>query len=76
MTNEDEDQRLQATALQNAGSILLARRRAEDELLRAKAEIEKKAAALAEDARILELLNQTGASLASKLELGRAAASA
>ena len=67
---DEEERLLAATALRNAGSILAARRQAEDELLRAKADIEKQAAELAADARILELLNRTGAALASELDLG------
>ena len=43
---------------------------ADSDLLQAKAKAEKHAAELSEDARILELLIQTGSVLASKLELG------
>ncbi len=56
-----EDALLRSVALQNATSILVARRRAEDELVAAKD-------ALAAEARTLELINQTGMRLASTLE--------
>jgi signal transduction histidine kinase/ActR/RegA family two-component response regulator len=59
---DDETPRLRSVALQNAKSILLARERAEEELIQAKD-------ALREETRILELLNQTGKSLASELDL-------
>lgn len=59
---DDEDEQLRSAALQNAASILLARQRAEDELLRTKE-------ALREETRILERLNETGKTLASNLDL-------
>ena len=59
---DDEDDQLRSAALQNAASILLARQRAEDELLRTKE-------VLREETRILELLNETGKTLASNLDL-------
>ena len=59
---DDEDQLLRSVALQNAQTILRARQRAEQELVKTKE-------ALEEERRILELLNQTGAKLASKLDL-------
>jgi signal transduction histidine kinase/ActR/RegA family two-component response regulator len=59
---DDEDTRLRSTALKNIQTILSARQRAEQELLRTKE-------ALEDETRILELLNKTGAMLASKLEL-------
>jgi signal transduction histidine kinase/ActR/RegA family two-component response regulator len=62
MYPDDEDQLLRSVALQNAQSILQARQRAEQELINTKE-------ALEEERRILELLNQTGAKLASKLDL-------
>ncbi|MEO7092229.1 MAG: ATP-binding protein, partial [Polyangiales bacterium] len=62
MQAEDEEKQLRAVALQNAQTILQARQRAEQELVRTKE-------ALEEETRILELLNQTGAALASKLDL-------
>ena len=65
----DEDRLLAATARRNATSILAARRAAEEELLRAKAAMEKQAAELADDARVLELIHHIGTALASKLEL-------
>ena len=47
MQPEEEDQQLRTVALQNAQSILLARQRAEDELIRAKEALEIKSAELA-----------------------------
>jgi PAS domain S-box-containing protein len=44
---DDEEERLRSAALQNAHSILLARRRAEEELVRANAALEAKTAELA-----------------------------
>jgi signal transduction histidine kinase/ActR/RegA family two-component response regulator len=60
--DDDEDRLLRSAALQNVQSILAARQRAEQELLKTKE-------ALEEETRILELLNKTGAMLASKLDL-------
>ena len=60
--DEDEEVRQRSAALHNVQSILRARQRAEAELLRTKA-------ALEEETRILELLNTTGAALASSLDL-------
>jgi signal transduction histidine kinase/CheY-like chemotaxis protein len=60
--DDDEEKRLRSTALQNAHSILQARQRAEQELLKTKE-------ALEEETRVLELLNRTGATLASNLDL-------
>jgi signal transduction histidine kinase len=51
----EEDEALRAVALQNAQAILAARQRAEEELR--------------EERRLLELLNRTGASIASQLDL-------
>jgi hypothetical protein len=62
MQSDDEERRLRSAALQNVQSILHARQRAEHELLEIKE-------ALEEETRILEILNQTGATLASKLDL-------
>jgi hypothetical protein len=62
MDPEDEDKQLRAVALQNVQSILFARQRAEKELIETKE-------ALEEETRILELLNKTGAALASNLDL-------
>jgi signal transduction histidine kinase/ActR/RegA family two-component response regulator len=62
MHGEDEEEQLRKVALQNAQSILLVRRRAEQELLLITEELE-------EEKRVLEILNKTGAALASKLEL-------
>ena len=62
MASDDEEKALQSAVLQNVQSILRARRRAERDLLHVKE-------ALEEETRILELLNTTGAMLASKLEL-------
>jgi len=45
--NEDEEELLRSVALQNAKSILLARQRAEEELVRAKEALERKSAELA-----------------------------
>jgi signal transduction histidine kinase/ActR/RegA family two-component response regulator len=60
--DEDEAGRLRSTALQNARAILEARQRAETELVRMRD-------SLAEERRDLELLNATGAKLASQLDL-------
>ncbi len=62
MDADDEDKLLRSAALQNAQTILLARQRAEQELRRTKD-------ALEDETRILELLNRTGQTLASKLDL-------
>ncbi len=62
MQPDDEEKLLRATALQNVQSILLARQRAEQELVKIKE-------ALEDETRILELLNKTGAMLASNLNL-------
>src|SRR5688500_5527776 len=62
MSWDDEDKQLRSVALQNIESILQARQRTEQELINTKE-------ALEEERRILELLNQTGAMLASKLDL-------
>ncbi len=48
MDTQDEDKLLQSVALQNATSILLARQRAEQELIRAREELEVKMAELAQ----------------------------
>jgi signal transduction histidine kinase/CheY-like chemotaxis protein len=58
---EDDDELLRATALENARAILVARRRAEQELLAARK-------ALEEERHGLELLNATGLKLASDLD--------
>ena len=65
----DEPDLPAGTARSNASSDPAAHRPAERELLHAKAAIEKQRAELADDARILELINHIGAALASKLEL-------
>ena len=57
---EDETQQLRSVALQNAREVVAARRRLEEQLLRAQEESR-------EQARILEILNKTGISLASNL---------
>jgi signal transduction histidine kinase/ActR/RegA family two-component response regulator len=62
MRSEEEEQQLRRVAVQNAQSILAVRRRAEQELLQITEELE-------EEKRVLEILNKTGAALASKLEL-------
>jgi len=62
MQADDEDKLLRSAALQNVQSILQARQRAEQELIKTKE-------ALEEETRILDLLNRTGATLASKLDL-------
>jgi signal transduction histidine kinase/CheY-like chemotaxis protein len=62
MDIEDEEKVLRSAALQNVKSILRARQRAEQELLRTKE-------ALEEETRILELLNRTGSALASKMDV-------
>jgi PAS domain S-box-containing protein len=60
--DRDEDALLHSVALQNAATILQARRRAEQELVVAKDE-------LREEMRILQILNKTGTALASDLDL-------
>jgi signal transduction histidine kinase/ActR/RegA family two-component response regulator len=62
MAADDEERLLRLAALQNVQSILHARQRAEQELIKTKE-------ALEEERRILELLNDTGAKLASTLDL-------
>ncbi|MEO8629713.1 MAG: ATP-binding protein [Betaproteobacteria bacterium] len=53
---DDEEQRIRSVALQNAQSILLARQRAEQELIHAKEELERKTEALA---RTLSMMRAT-----------------
>ncbi len=53
---DDEDQRMRSVALQNAQSILLARQRAEQELIHAKEELERKTEVLA---RTLSMMRAT-----------------
>jgi signal transduction histidine kinase/ActR/RegA family two-component response regulator len=74
--NDDEEARLRSVAMQNAQAILVARQRAEEELLRAKDALEAKtlelahtADALRDETRRLELLHKTGELLSSELEL-------
>jgi signal transduction histidine kinase/CheY-like chemotaxis protein len=62
MQADEEEKLLRTVALQNVQSILQARQRAEQELVKAKD-------ALEEETRVLELLNTTGATLASSLDL-------
>ena len=62
MEQDEEELLLRSAALQNVQSVIAARQRAEQELLRIKE-------ALEEETRILELLNATGATLASNLDL-------
>jgi hypothetical protein len=62
MVSDDEHNQLRSVALQNIQSILLARQRAEQELVKTKE-------ALEEERRVLELLNETGAMLTSNLDL-------
>lgn len=62
MSADEEEKRLRSVALSNVQTILQARQRAEQQLLETKE-------ALEEETRILELLNKTGAMLASKLDL-------
>ena len=59
--DDEETQRLRSVALQNAQEVVAARRRLEEQLLQAHEE-------LREQARVLELLNKTGAVLASNLK--------
>jgi signal transduction histidine kinase/ActR/RegA family two-component response regulator len=61
-SDQDEESQVRSVALQNMQSILEARVRAERELLKTKE-------ALEEETRVLEILNATGAKLASNLEL-------
>ncbi len=56
MESKDEEKRLRSVALQNAGSILVARQRAEQELLQAKAALEHKTEELA---RSLSMMRAT-----------------
>jgi signal transduction histidine kinase/CheY-like chemotaxis protein len=62
LMEDEEEKQLHVAALQNVQSVLRARQRAEQELLKTKE-------ALEEETRILELLNKTGAALASKIDL-------
>jgi signal transduction histidine kinase/ActR/RegA family two-component response regulator len=62
LEDEEERSQLRSVALQNVQSILEARLKAEQELLKTKE-------ALEEETRVLELLNATGAKLASNLDL-------
>ncbi|MDP9003035.1 MAG: ATP-binding protein [Myxococcota bacterium] len=62
MLPDEEEELLRSVALRNVQSILQARQRAERELVETKE-------ALEEESRILELLNKTGATLASNLDL-------
>jgi signal transduction histidine kinase/CheY-like chemotaxis protein len=59
---DDEEKLLRAAALQNMQTILAARQRADQELLRTKETLE-------EETRSLELLNRTNVKLASNLDL-------
>lgn len=59
--DEQEEKLLRSVALQNAQSVLSARQRAEQELIKAKE-------ALEDEKRVLELLNRTAALLVSKLD--------
>jgi signal transduction histidine kinase/ActR/RegA family two-component response regulator len=59
---DDEDERLRTVALENARSILAARRRAAEQLLAVQE-------ALREESRSLELLNETGMTIAAELDL-------
>src|SRR5688572_19674955 len=65
----DEEEELRAVALQNAGAILSARQRAEHDLLKAKEELERKTVELEDKTRVLEVLQQTGQTLASNLDI-------
>jgi PAS domain S-box-containing protein len=58
---DDETEQLRSVALQNAREVVAARKRVEQELLQAQED-------LREQARVLELLNKTGAVLASNLK--------
>src|ERR1700712_2480095 len=62
MAVDDEENQLRSAALQNARSILQARNRAESQLRETQA-------ALQEETRVLELLNKSGETLASHLDL-------
>ncbi|MDQ3364545.1 MAG: ATP-binding protein [Myxococcota bacterium] len=62
MDADDEDRLIRSAALQNAQTILSVRQRAEQELRATKEKLE-------EESRILELLNKTGAMLASNLDV-------
>jgi signal transduction histidine kinase/ActR/RegA family two-component response regulator len=67
--DHDEEEELRSVALQNAKTILLARQRAEQDLVQAKEALERKTQELREETRVLELLNKTGSALASTLDL-------
>src|SRR5689334_7206463 len=62
MQDDEEDKLLRLTALQNVQSILQARQQADQEFMKIKDAFE-------EETRVLELLNSTGAKLASNLDL-------
>ena len=62
MRREEEEQFLRSVALRTMQSVLQARQLAETELVRTKE-------ALEEETRVLNLLNQTGRTLAAKLDL-------
>jgi signal transduction histidine kinase/ActR/RegA family two-component response regulator len=64
-----EEEVLRSVALQNAQSIRAVRQEAEDQLLRAKEDLERRTEELAHEKRILELLNQTAATISSRLDL-------
>jgi signal transduction histidine kinase len=61
MDPSEEDELLRSAALQNTRTILAARKRAEEELIRAKDDLERRA-------RELEVLYKTGMALSSKLD--------
>lgn len=67
--DNDEERMLKSVAWQNAQSILHARQRAEEELIKAKEALELKTEELRDETRILELLNLTGTAIASELDL-------
>ena len=62
MVKDDEEKHLASVALQDVQSLVAARQRVEQELVRTKE-------ALGEETRTLELLSETGAKLASTLDL-------
>lgn len=66
---DDEEKRLRSAALKNAHTILLARQRAEDELLRTKEALERRTEQLHEETRLLDLLHRAGRAIASTLDL-------
>jgi signal transduction histidine kinase/ActR/RegA family two-component response regulator len=64
-----EEDVLRPVAMQNAQSARALKQQAEDELVRANNDLERRTEELAHEKRILELLNQTAATISSRLDL-------